>query len=225
MSIKTSLPVFWLPLIAFWTFLIVIQSNLDISSGEDIVPLLVYLIVSFLLVLQLNLLIVSKKESFLVKFGTTNILFCSLSFATIAIILKFLTLLSNEWAIGLTILPLISNTIIAELLSYSNKYASRKKNAWVKTNQLLEVKQLEKSKEDSEQWDLQVQNRNQWKIFLEQASLDYLSSPEIIQEISRIQDILEYSSFFRSEESLNILSNLRENPEITHMLVILRRIK
>ena len=78
MSIKTTSPVFWLPIVSYWIFLFVLQSNHDTKTLEGLLPLIIYFVVSFLLTLQLQLVSISKKEGFIVKFGTANIIFCSL---------------------------------------------------------------------------------------------------------------------------------------------------
>ena len=145
----------------------------------------------------------------------------------IIILLKFTPLLqeNNEWATGLIILPLISNTVIAELLSYSNEKVVSKKIAWKITNQMLEARQIQQSKKNSAEHDIYIENRREWEVYLEQASLDYSNNPELIEEINRIKQILEYSSFFRSNSSLNKLMGLRESKDYGRTLLMLKSVK
>ena len=225
MKLKTSIPLFWLPLIAFWTFLSVLQANLGSKTLEEFIPLMIYLIVSFLFVIQLQLVIVSKRESWFVKLGTANILFCSLFLSSIFILLRQFNVLNNEWSTGLIIVPLISNTIIAELLSFSNQEIQKKKNSWNKTNQRLEALQVEKSKRNSKEKELYLQYRKEWDLYIEQAIIDYAENAKIMDELRRIQEIIEFSSFFRSKRSLETLSKLKSSEEFTHKLLILKSIK
>ena len=62
MRLKTALPILWLPLIGVWTFLLSVQLNKTSTELESIVPLIAYVLVSFLLVLQLQLVIGNKKD-------------------------------------------------------------------------------------------------------------------------------------------------------------------
>ena len=129
MKLKTQIPIFWLPLIAFWTFLYVLYSNFNLFTLAEFSPFIIYLIVSFLLVLQLQLVLVNKREGYLVKFGTTNILLGSLSLSSLFILLNIFGYLSNDWSIGLITLVLIMNTTIAEFLSYTSTQINKKKSA------------------------------------------------------------------------------------------------
>ncbi len=74
MKINRALPIIWLPLLAFWTFLVSIHINTTPFALSNLVPTVFYVLVSFLLALQLQLVIGGKKEGFFVKFGTINII-------------------------------------------------------------------------------------------------------------------------------------------------------
>tara|TARA_Y100001968_G_scaffold12643_1_gene10468 strand:- start:429 stop:1106 length:678 start_codon:yes stop_codon:yes gene_type:complete len=225
MNIKTTLPVIWLPLVALWTFLIVLQGNLDTNSLESVIPLFSYFIVSFLLLLQLQLVLINKKEGYLVKFGTANIIFLSLSLSSLFIFISFLQLLPNSLATGLIILPLISNTVIAELMSFSNEKIVNKKNAWTKTNKLLEERQIKSSKENSSERNIYLKNRQEWELYLEDSLIVYLNNNDICNEINRIKEIIKFSSFFRSQDSLRRLAQLHDSKEDNEIIEILKSIK
>ena len=198
MNMKTALPVFWLPLVTFWTFLIIVQGNSNTNSLESAIPLLTYFIVSFLLLLQLQLVLINKKEGYLVKFGTANIILFSLSLSSIFIIIRYSQSLTNLLATGLILIPLILNTIIAELMSFSNEKIVNKKNAWKNTNQLLEKRQEELSKNNSSERAIYLKNRQEWEKYIENSLILYVNTPGIYNEISRIKEIVKFSSFFRS---------------------------
>ena len=90
MNLKRALPILWLPLIGVWTFLFAIQSNAASKDLEGLIPFVAYLVVSFLLVLQLQLVIGNKRESGIVKFGTANVLFICLFISSLSILRRLL---------------------------------------------------------------------------------------------------------------------------------------
>ena len=226
MNVKTSLPVLWLPLVAYWTFLLVLQTNVEITKIDQIIPLILYLIVSFLLLLQFQLLLLNKREGFIVKFGTTYTLGSFLLISSFSILAYFT---STEWNSTYTCLSLITalvlNVVIAEVFSFVNYQISSRKTAWENTNKSLEDRQLEQSQLNSHERNLYLHYRNQWQIFIEDASIDYINIPELNEELKRIAKILEYSTFFRSKSSLDLLDKIRKCDDNSHLLVLLRRVK
>ena len=224
MKIKKALPILWLPLIALWSFLFAIQSNITSTNLEDIVPLITYFLVSFLLVLQLQLVLGDKKESGIVKFGTANVLSFCLSISSISIFLSLLKTIDNQLALLLIISPLILNTIIAEVFSVSNKEIVKKKDAWVRTNQELEEKQIKASAESAKERNLSIRIREDWKNYLEEAKGKYTST-EIIDEVNRIKEIIDFSSYFRTNCSEEALKELKEESDEENILFILQKVK
>ena len=224
MKIKKALPILWLPLLALWSFLFAIQSNITSTNLEDIVPLITYFLVSFLLVLQLQLVLGDKKESGIVKFGTANVLSFCLSISSISIFLSLLKTIDNQLALLLIISPLILNTIIAEVFSVSNKEIVKKKDAWVRTNQELEEKQIKASEDSAKERNLSIQIRADWKNYLEEAKEKYTST-EMIEEVNRIKDIVDFSTYFRTTDSEKSLKNLQEELDDVKILIMLKKIK
>ena len=225
MRLKTALPILWLPLIGVWTFLLSVQLNKTSTELESIVPLITYVLVSFLLVLQLQLVIGNKKEAGLVKFGTANVLLLCLLISTVSILVTLIESIPTEFSIALIVAPLIMNTITAEIFSVSNKAVTKKAKAWVETNKVLEERQQKASEESAKARNISVQTRDDWKKYLQQASIDYLNNSEIIDEITRIKDILQFSSYFRAEESSETLKNLQEEIDESKVLIMLRDVK
>ena len=228
MKIKRALPILWLPLLALWSFLFAIQSNITptITSTnlEDLVPLISYFLVSFLLVLQLQLVLGDKKESGIVKFGTVNVLSICLSISSISIFLNLFESLDNQLSLLLIISPLISNTIIAEVFSVSNKEIVKKKDAWVRTNQELEEKQIKASVESAKERNISQKIREDWKEYLRKTNLNTVS-PEVRIEIERIKEIVDFSSYFRTSSSSAILEQLKNELDQPSVLRILREVK
>ena len=225
MKLKRALPILWLPLIGVWTFLFAVQSNSASTDLEAVVPFISYLVVSFLLVLQLQLVLGNKRESGIVKFGTANVLFICLFISSLSVLLNLLKSIDNELSIILIVTPLIANTIIAEIFSASNKVLLKKKEAWSETNRKLEERQKKVSEENAQFRNKSIQYREAWKAYLKQASIDYLDISEIMDEITRLKEIVEYSSYFRSQLSEETLSRLKTNLDISEVLLIFKGIK
>ncbi|WP_320667942.1 hypothetical protein [Prochlorococcus sp. MIT 1307] len=225
MKLKRALPILWLPLIGVWTFLFAVQSNSASTDLEAVVPFISYLVVSFLLVLQLQLVLGNKRESGIVKFGTANVLSICLSISSFSILLNLLKSIDNEVSIFLIVTPLIANTIIAEIFSASNKALVDKKKAWTETNRKLEEQQKKVSEENAQFRNKSIEYRKAWKSYLQQASIDYLDNSEIISEITRIKEIVEFSSYFRTKESIKNLSKIKANNDENQVLISLKQIK
>ncbi len=225
MNIKSALPILWLPLIGVWTFLFAVQSNSVSTDLETVVPFISYLVVSFLLVLQLQLVLGNKRESGIVKFGTANVLSICLFISSLSVLLNLLKTIENEASIFLIVTPLIANTIIAEIFSASNKALVDKKKAWTETNRKLEERQKKVSEENAQFRNKSIEYREAWKSYLQQASIDYLDNSEIIGEITRLKEIVEFSSYFRSQLSEETLSRLKNNSDPSQVLVILKDVK
>ena len=126
MKINRALPIIWLPLLAFWTFLVSIHINTTPFALSNLVPTVFYVLVSFLLALQLQLVIGGKKEGFFVKFGTINIIGICLCVSTITILCSVTGEIAQDLSIIILICSLLANSIIAEFLSYSNKQVTGK---------------------------------------------------------------------------------------------------
>ena len=82
-----------------------------------------------------------------------------------------------------------------------------------------------RSKTNSKDRDLYDEYRKEWESYLDQASIDYLTNPSIKEELRRIKEIVQFSSFFRSNDSLVTLKKLRESANNEQTLLILKGIK
>ena len=227
-----SLPFIWLPLLSLWTILIVLFSNRPIQNIELFIPLVIYFAVSFIFAVQLGLINKTKKENFLVKFSSSNsLLFCFL-ISTISIFSYLYGGINLQISLLLVIAPLIANLIFNEIFSISSKQIGKqkdklisKKDNWVAKGKKLEEAQIEKSKEKSKARDLSKSYRKEWKTYLKKASIDFSNNQEIINQIERIKDILEFSSFFRNSDCIENLNMIKTTQDELEVLDILKDIK
>ena len=227
-----SLPFIWLPLLSLWTILIVLFSNRTIQNIELYIPLAIYFAVSLIFAIQLGLINKTKKENFVVKFSSSNsLLFCFL-ISTISIFSYLYGGINLQISLLLVIAPLIANLIFNEIFSISSKQIGKqkdkliiKKNNWVKKGKELEQEQIKKSKEKSKARDLSKSYKKEWKTYLKKASASFSNNQEIINEIDRIKDILEFSSYFRKSDCMENLYLIKLSENELEVLDILKDIK
>ena len=227
-----SLPFIWLPLLSLWTILIVLFSNRTVQNIELFIPLVIYFVVSFVFAVQLGLINKTKKEDFIVKFSSSNsLLFCFL-ISTISIFSYLYGGINLQISLLLVIAPLIANLIFNEIFSISSKQIGKqkdklisKKDNWVEKGKEIEEKQIKKSKENSKARDLSKGYKKEWKTYLKKASASFSNNQEIINEIDRIKDILEFSSFFRKSDCMENLYLIKLSENELEVLDILKDIK
>jgi len=227
-----SLPFIWLPLLSLWTILIVLFSNRIIQNIELLIPLVIYFAVSFIFAIQLGLINKNKKENFIVKFSSSNSLLICFLISTISIFSYLYGGINLQSSLLLTIGPLIANLIFNEIFSISSKQIGKqkdklisKKDNWVEKGKEIEEKQIKRSKENSKARDLSKSYRKEWKTYLKKASIDFTNNQEIINQIERIKDILEFSSFFRNADCMDNLNILKASANELEVLDILKDIK
>ena len=227
-----SLPFIWLPLLSLWTILIVLFSNRTIQNIELFIPLVIYFAVSFIFAVQLGLINKTKKENFIVKFSSSNSLIFCFAISTISIFAYLFGGINLQISLLLVIAPLIANLIFNEIFSISSKQIGKqkdklisKKDNWVAKGKELEEAQIEKSKEKSKARDISKSYRKEWKTYLKKASIDFSNNQEIINQIERIKDILEFSSFFRNADCMDNLNILKASKDELEVLDILSDIK
>ncbi len=229
MRLNRSLPILWIPLIALWTFLGSIHLNRSSLILDDLVPTISYFLVSFLLVLQLQFVIGGRTEGAFVKFGSINIISLCLLISTITILLSITGNIPVDLAVILLISSLLINTILAELLSYTNQKVtgeiSRKRKAWAEKTEVFVNQQKQASFNSSRERRKSIESREAWRVYLNQASIEYTNNHEIIDEISRVKDIIAYSSYFRSMKSMDDLSILKSTDDENKMIFLLKGIK
>lgn len=227
-----SLPFIWLPLLSLWTILIVLFNNRTIQNIELLIPLLIYFAVSFIFAIQLRLINKSKKENFIVKFSSSNSLLICFLISTISIFSYLYGGINLQSSLLLTIGPLIANLIFNEIFSISSKQIGKqkdklisKKDNWVEKGKEIEEKQIKRSKENSKSRDLSKTYRKKWILFIKKASKSFSNNKEIIDEINRISEIIQFSSFFRNSECLEELNTIKSTTDESEVLDILRNVK
>ena len=220
-----SLPFVWLPLLTLWTIIFVLFKNLSIDNIEAYIPLVVYIPISFIFSTQYGLLLNQKKELFFTKISNSSSIIICFLISTISIFSYINGFLDFQRSLLFIVLPLVANLIINEFISLSNKKLVSNKREWDKKNLEIEDQQIKRSKENAISREISISVREKWKRFLKQSLTKYSQDEEIIFEIKRILNIVDFSSYFRNDLSLEELNEIKDSKDNLHVKNILKSIK
>ena len=220
-----SLPFVWLPLLTLWTIILVLFKNLSIVNIEAYIPLVVYIPISFIFSTQYGLLLNQKKELFFTKISNSSSIIICFLISTISIFSYINGFLDFQRSLLFIVLPLVANLIINEFISLSNKKLVSNKREWDKKNLEIEDQQIKRSKENAISREISISVREKWKRFLKQSLTKYSQDEEIIFEIKRILTIIDFSSYFRNDLSLEELKEIKDSKDNLHVKNILKSIK
>ena len=220
-----SLPFVWLPLLTLWTIILVLFKNLSIDNIEAYIPLVVYIPISFIFSTQYGLLLNQKKELFFTKISNSSSIIICFLISTISIFSYINGFLDFQRSLLFIVLPLVANLIINEFISLSNKKLVSNKREWDKKNLEIEDQQIKRSKENAISREISISVREKWKKFLKQSLTKYSQDEEIIFEIKRILTIVDFSSYFRNDLSLEELKEIKDSKDNLHVKNILKSIK
>ncbi len=203
-----SFAITWLPVMAFWALLIAIASNQQISGPPWPVALFVYIFVSAIFAYQLQSEFTSSNNDTIIVVTRANTIITCLTVSSIVIFIGLLSgYVSNILTTILVITPLIISTVIDGLASYSNEQ--------------LTVGFDKRSEERR----LSISNKDSWESYLSEANKKYSSFSEVVNEIKRIRNIINYSTFFRSQRSNELLAKLKLSKQPEIIAEILREVK
>ena len=220
-----SLPFVWLPLLTLWTIIFVLFKNLSIDNIEAYIPLVVYIPISFIFSTQYGLLLNQKKELFFTKISNSSSIIICFLISTISIFSYIYDYLDFQRSLLFIVLPLVANLIINEFISLSNKKLVSNKREWDKKNLEIEDQQIKRSKENAISREISISVREKWKRFLKQSLTKYSQDEEIIFEIKRILTIVDFSSYFRNDLSLEELKEIKDSKDNLYVKNILKSIK
>ena len=220
-----SLPFVWLPLLTLWTIILVLFKDLSVDNIEFYVPLVIYIPISFIFSTQYGLLLSDKREFLFTKLiSSSSIIICFL-ISTISIFSYIYGYLDFQRSLLFISLPLVANLIINEFISISNKKLASNMTQWKKRNLEIEDEQIQRSKENAISRQIYISNREKWKTVLRESLTKYSNNEEIVIEIKRILTIVEYSSYFRDDISMEKLENIKSSEDLSLIKNILESIK
>ncbi len=203
-----NLSVFWTPLIGFWAFLVVIAVSMEFSGFMPYLPIIIYIGFTTLLAYNLQSEIAGSKFDDITKVtkskATIN---CLLVSSLIVLAHLFIHSIPTSLSVILSLVPPVIYIFISGLFSFSNQ-------------QLLEG-----NKTRSIQRDFSIKSRESWGNYIEELSISFKNNKDILLEINRIKNILDYSSFFRSEKSIELLNKVKASKNIDDIIFILKKVR
>ena len=220
-----SIPFVWLPLLALWTIIFVLFRNLSIDNIEFYIPLVIYIPVSFVFSAQYGLLLKDKKEFLFTKLSSSSSIIVCFLISTLSIFYYLYGKLDFQRSLFFIVIPLVANLIINEFLSISNKELVTRKKQWDKKNLEIEEEQVQRSKENSSKREIYFANKERWKTFLKKELINDSKDETYIFEVKRIIDIVEYSSYFRSNDCLEDLELVKKSNDLNFIKNIFKQIK
>ena len=201
---KRTISTFWAPLLAFWAFLLVLLSTIDNLEFSRSVPFLIYLLVSFCLVYQLQNELLYSSNDTIIKVSQSRSLFISLLVSSIAIV--FDLLYYRDQLNIITSIFILAPIAITTFTSGMSGYADDQLSTGFDSR--------------SKERNLSIDIRNSWTLYLQEL-ISTNADKEILDEVHRIQSIVKYSSYFRSDKAsqdLDKISSTKANPEILNIL-------
>ncbi len=201
----------WLPLLAFWAFLLALANGRNFNVSGFYIPFLIYALTSSVFISLAQKELSERVEFAISGISRLNSILLCLFISSIIILLNTLTGTNNGanqiWASILILIPLIINFIIYSLVDYQQEqlttgFDSRSKN---RNQSLLVIKD--------------------WEEYLLSLSKTYKNNDILITEIERIQNIINYSSFFRSTESKDLLNRIKSSSNINELLDLFSEVK
>tara|TARA_Y100001968_G_scaffold88939_1_gene80015 strand:- start:49 stop:672 length:624 start_codon:yes stop_codon:yes gene_type:complete len=198
----------WFPLLGFWAFLLALADGREFSSSGFYIPFLTYVITSSVFIFLAQVELSRRQGDAISVISKLNSLLICLFISSLIILFNTLAASDNElWTSILIAIPLIINFIIYSLLDYQDEQLTKGFDSRSKTrNESLSV----------------IKDWEKHLLFL---SREYKENDILLGEIKRIQNIVNYSSFFRSEESKDLLIRIKSNSEINKLIDLFSEVK
>lgn len=201
--------IFWLPTIAYWTLLITCLAKVDTPEPKRLAPLIIYFIASSIFVLSIQNEIIKSKDDIIKRVTRSRIYISCLLISSIIILIDiiFISTINGNISTILILLLLVISTIYSGSLSYAQDQLN------------------EKFQERSKERKYGERSQREWREYLIQINSEYPQELELKSEIERINNILNYSSFFRTEESTELLYSLRSMRDSDEIIQAMKRVE
>ena len=197
----------WFPLLAYWAFLIAISNGREVDSIGFYIPFLIYVITSSVFIFLVQNEFQKKEKEPVSTISKINIIVVCLLISSVVILVN--TLLARdftEWAAILILIPLVVNFIFYALTGYQEEQITigYEKRSHERKESIISIKE--------------------WKDHLFLLKEKYSIDENLIIEIERIENIIDYSSFFRSPESKDLLEKIKITTNIGTLVSHLKKV-
>ncbi len=197
----------WFPLLAYWALLLAISNGSDFNSSGFYVPFFVYLATSSVFASLVQNEFKKRKKDVVSSISKINSIIVCFSLSSLIILIN--TLAGKEfspWSSILILVPLVFNLIVYSL-------------SGIQEEQLIQgYEKRSKRREDS------LSLAKEWRKYLDTLKENCNKNDILFREIERIENIVEYSSFFRTSECIDLLKLLKSKADHEDIIKLLRKI-
>ncbi len=204
---KKFFTITWFPLLAFWAFLLAISNGRDFNSSGFYIPFFIYVATSSVFILLVQNEFNKKVKDTVSIVSKINIVIICFSLSTFIILVN--TLIAKEfsqWTSILLLIPFVSNFIIYSLGGFQEEQLTQ---AYEKRSQIRNES---------------IELIKDWKNFLSSLKDECKKEDNLYKEIERIENIIDYSSFFRSSDSKDIFEIVKSTSNNDELTKVLKRV-
>ena len=196
----------WFPLLAYWAFLLAVSNGREFNSSGFYIPFLTYVITSSVFIFLIQNEFQKREKEPVSIISKINIILVCLSLSSLVILVN--TLIAKDflqWSSILILIPLVVKFIFYSLTGYQEE-------------------QLTKGYENrSQERKDSITLIKEWKDYLSLLKEQYSSEENLIRELDRIENIIDYSSFFRSSESKDLFEKVKNTTNIDKLVILLKK--
>tara|TARA_B100000945_G_C20307062_1_gene560889 strand:- start:226 stop:867 length:642 start_codon:yes stop_codon:yes gene_type:complete len=204
---KRLFTITWVPLLAFWAFLIAISNGKNFNSSGFYFPFFVYVATSSVFILLVQNEIRKRQKDPVSSISRINNIILCFSVSSLFILVN--TLLAkdfSQWYSILILIPLVFNFIIYSLAGFQEEQLTKgyEKRIQVRNDSILSIEE--------------------WKNYLYILKEKCNNEEDLYREIERIENIIDYSSFFRTSDSKDIFNLVKSTENNKELVKILKRV-
>ncbi len=197
----------WFPLLAYWAFLLAVSNGREFNSSGFYIPFLIYVITSSVFIYLIQNEFQKREKESVSIISKINIILICLSLSSLIILVNTLVAKDfSQWTSLILLIPLVVNFIFYSLTDYQEEQLTI---GYEKRNQ---------ERKDS------ITLIKEWKDHLSLLKEKYSSEENLIRESERIENIIDYSSFFRSSESKDLFEKVKTTTNIEKLVSLLKKV-
>ena len=197
----------WFPLLAYWAFLLAVSNGREFNSSGFYIPFLIYVITSSVFIYLIQNEFQKREKESVSIISKINIILICLSLSSLIILVNTLVARDfSQWTSLILLIPLVINFIFYSLTDYQEEQLTI---GYDKRNQ---------ERKDS------ITSIKEWKDHLSLLKEKYSSEENLIRESERIENIIDYSSFFRSSESKDLFEKVKTTTNIEKLVSLLKKV-
>ena len=197
----------WFPLLAYWAFLLAVSNGREFNSSGFYIPFLIYVITSSVFIFLIQNEFQKREKEPVSIISKINIILVCLSLSSLVILVNTLIAKDfSQWSSILILIPLVVKFIFYSLAGYQEEQLT------------IGYEKRSQERKDS------ITLTKEWKDYLSLLKEQYSSEENLIHELDRIENIIDYSSFFRSPESKDLLEKIKITTNIGTLVSHLKKV-